>query len=309
MNGSRQPDPFLIRCGRLELDCRPGAPTLIMGILNVTPDSFADGGRYLRAEDALQRVDEMVGEGVDILDVGGESTRPRGKTYGRGATPVSLEEEKARVIPVIEAVTSTYPDLVISIDTYKAEVARAALAAGAHIVNDVTGLRFDPQMGRIAAEATAPIVLMHSVGDPGTMPHDTAYEDVVESVIQSLRDAVAKAEADGVAQIIVDPGFGFGKRVADNLRLIARLDELATLGRPVLVGVSRKSSIGSVLSDDHEPVPVDARLFGSLGATAVAIMKGASIIRCHDVSATKDVGRMVDALAAHADRPIAEASA
>ena len=298
MNGSRQTDAFLIHCGPLTLDCRAGARTLIMGILNVTPDSFADGGRYLAVDDALRRVDEMVTEGVDILDVGGESTRPRGRTYGRGADPVDVREEISRVVPVIRQAAASYPDLVISIDTYKSEVAEKALDAGAHIINDVTGLRHDPRVAAVAAENSAPLVVMHSVGEPGTMPHDFAYDDVVATVTGALRQSIAVAEEHGVRDVVIDPGFGFGKRVADNLALIASLEALRILGRPILVGISRKSSIGAVLSSTENPVPVEERLYGSLAAAAVAIMNGASIVRSHDVAATRDVARMVDALRA-----------
>lgn len=298
MNGSRQTDPFLIQCGPHELDCRPDARTLIMGILNVTPDSFADGGRYIARDAALRRVEEMVAEGVDIVDVGGESTRPRGKTYGRGATPVAAREEIERVVPVIREAVRLHPNLIVSIDTYKSEVARAALDAGACMINDVTGARFDPDIASVAAEADIPMALMHSVGNPGSMPHTMTYDDVVADVCRALEESVALVSERGVRGIIVDPGFGFGKRVAENLELIERLDELAALERPILVGISRKSSIGSVLSETDDPVPVQDRLYGSLGAAAVAVMRGAAILRVHDVRATRDVARVVDAMGA-----------
>jgi len=274
-----------------------------MGILNVTPDSFADGGRFFAVDDALRRVDEMVMEGVDIIDVGGESTRPKGRTYGAGASPVDTAEEIRRVVPVVRAAADRHPELVVSVDTYKPEVAEAALEAGAHMINDVTGLRFDDRMAPLAAAAEAPIVVMHSLGRPGEMPHGFDYIDVVASVFESLHTSIDAAERAGVRQIIVDPGFGFGKQVTDNLALIARLRELAPLERPILVGISRKSSIGAILSEDGvTPVPVDDRLYGSLAAAAIAIMNGASIVRCHDVAATKDAARTVDALLASAER-------
>jgi dihydropteroate synthase len=243
-----------------------------------------------------------VAEGANIIDVGGESTRPRGRTYGSGATPVDVSEEIGRVVPVIRSVAAAYPGIVISIDTYKSAVAREAIEAGAHIINDVTGLRFDDHMASVAAEAGAPLIVMHSVGVPGQMPHASDYGDVVADVFDTLRQAVAFAENEGVEDVIVDPGFGFGKRVADNLRLIARLRELAPLDRPILVGMSRKSSIGAALSEDENPVPVADRLYGSLAAAAVSIMNGAAIIRCHDVAATRDVARTVDALMAVSGR-------
>jgi len=269
-----------------------------MGILNVTPDSFADGGRYVARDAAIRRVDDMVAEGVDIVDVGGESTRPRGKTYGSGATPVSAKDEIERVVPVIREATRRHPRLTVSIDTYKSDVARAALDAGACMINDVTGARFDPDIASAAAEGEIPLVLMHSVGNPGSMPHATAYEDVVADVRRSLEESISVALQRGVRSIIVDPGFGFGKRVTENLELIGRLGEFSDLGRPILIGISRKSSIGSVLSDTDDPVPVQDRLFGSLGAAAAAIMQGAAILRVHDVGATRDVARVVDAILA-----------
>lgn len=267
-----------------------------MGILNVTPDSFVDGGMYLAIDDALRRVDQMVGEGVDVLDVGGESTRPRGATYGAGSTPVDVQTELRRVIPVIRAVASRHPDLPISIDTYKSEVAESAVEAGATIINDVTGLRFDPRIGEVAHDGSAALILMHSVGLPGEMPHQHAYGDLMTTVVDSLSEAVSVAKQAGVEDIVLDPGFGFGKSAHDNLALISRLRELGALLRPVLVGISRKSTIGRVLSDSEQTVPVEGRLFGSLAAAAVAIANGASIVRCHDVGATRDVARTVDAI-------------
>lgn len=270
-----------------------------MGILNVTPDSFADGGRYLAVDDALRRVDEMVTEGADIIDVGGESTRPRGRTYGAGATPVEIDEEIRRVIPVIRGAAARHPGVAISIDTYKSEVAEAAVEAGASMINDVTGFRYDGRMAATAAAADVPVVVMHSVGRPGEMPHGFDYDDIVAAVSDSLRHSIGTAEREGVRDVIIDPGFGFGKRVTDNLALIARLSEFASLERPILIGISRKSSIGVVLSDEPaDPVPVSDRLFGSLAATSVAIMNGASIVRCHDVAATRDAARTVNALMA-----------
>jgi dihydropteroate synthase len=250
-----------------------------MGILNVTPDSFSDGGQYVTVEEAVSRAAEMLSEGASIIDVGGESTRP-------GADPVGQAEERDRVVPIIQAISDRFPDALLSIDTYKPAVARAALEAGAHIVNDVTGLRHHPEMAEAAAEWDAPLVVMHSVGEPGDLTRPREYDDVTAEVRDALARSVEAATQAGVEQLIVDPGFGFGKSNDDNLRLMNEVDELLTLNRPVLVGVSRKSTIGATLGTPDTPAPVDERLFGSLGATAVAVMRGATIVRTHDVAPT-----------------------
>lgn len=277
------PDHFVLNCRDQTLDCRPGSPAVpgahVMGILNVTPDSFSDGGQFVAVEDAVSRAAEMISEGASIIDVGGESTRP-------GADPVSLEEEKDRVLPVIEALADQFPDILFSIDTYKPEVARAALDAGAHVVNDVTGLRHNPGMAEVAADADAPLIIMHSKGQPGDLTTPRAYADVTAEVRDDLAQAVERAVDAGVSDVVVDPGFGFGKSHDDNLRLLNEVDELLTLDRPVLIGVSRKSTIGATLGTPSTPAPVDERLFGSLGATAVAVMRGATLVRAHDVAAT-----------------------
>jgi dihydropteroate synthase len=259
-----------------------------MGILNVTPDSFSDGGQFVSVEDAVSRAAEMLSEGAAIIDVGGESTRP-------GADPVSLQEETDRVLPVIEALTDQFPEALLSIDTYKPEVARAALNAGAHILNDVTGLRRNPEMAEVAAAAGAPLVIMHSQGEPGDLTSPREYADVTAEVRDGLARAVETAEEAGVGSIVVDPGFGFGKSHAQNLRLLNEIDELLTLDRPVLIGVSRKSTIGATLGTPEDPAPTDERLFGSLGATAVAVMRGATLVRAHDVAATVQMLEVLDA--------------
>ena len=292
---------FVLDARGQSLDCRPGSPAVpgahVMGILNVTPDSFSDGGKFVAVEDAVSRAAEMISEGAAIIDVGGESTRP-------GADPVSLQEEKDRVLPVIEAVTDQFPEALLSIDTYKPEVARAALDAGAHVVNDVTGLRHDPEMAEVAAETNAPLIIMHSKGKPGDLTAPRAYADVTAEVRDGLARAVERAEDAGVSSIIVDPGFGFGKSHADNLRLLNEVDELLTLDRPVLIGVSRKSMIGATLGTPSAPAPVEERLFGSLGATAVAVMRGATLVRAHDVAATV---QMLEVLGATLHSPSAAA--
>jgi dihydropteroate synthase len=266
-----------------------------VGILNVTPDSFSDGGRFTDLDAALLRVEQMLSEGAAIIDVGGESTRPRGQTYGAGASAVTEDEEMARVLPVVEAVAERFPEAIISLDSYKPPVAKAALGAGAHILNDVTGLRYDDGMARLAALHDAPLILMHSLGRPGGMPQEHRYADVTSEVAASLAESVARAQAAGAEQVVVDPGFGFGKSARENLRLINELEALQFPGCPVLVGISRKSTIGVVLGSQAEPAPVDERLFGTLGATAAAVMRGATLVRTHDVRATR---QMIDVLLA-----------
>jgi dihydropteroate synthase len=272
------------------LDCRGfllplGRRTLIMGVLNVTPDSFAGDGT---ADDPAQAIEvgrRMVADGADILDIGGESTRP-------GAKPVSAEEEKRRVVPVIEGLM-TEVMAPISIDTTKPEVARAALAAGAQIVNDVNGLQVHPGLARLAAESRAPIVVMHSRGTPETMMGLAEYDDVVAEVAESLAKSVEIACSAGVlrGQVIVDPGIGFAKTVDHNLEIMRRLGEFKALGQPILVGTSRKSFIGRVLDLD-----VSDRLEGTAATVALAISHGADIVRVHDVKPMVRVARMTDAI-------------
>jgi dihydropteroate synthase len=252
-----------------------------MGVVNVTPDSFSDGGRYLEARSALAHGLELAREGAAILDLGGESTRP-------GADPVPVDEECRRVIPVIEGLVAAGVDARISVDTSKARVAEQALAAGATIVNDVTALRAAPQIAELVAQAGAQLCLMHMVGTPRTMQLDPHYEDVVSEVKRFLEERMAFATNHGVAEerIILDPGIGFGKTVAHNLELIRRLPELLTLGRPLLIGVSRKSFLGQITGRE-----VDDRLPGTIAANVLAYERGATIFRVHDVAP------LIDALA------------
>jgi len=268
----------------------------VMGILNVTPDSFSDGGLFVELNAAVARVGVMIDEGADIIDIGGESSRPAGSTYGAGAQVIAVKDETTRVIPVIEAVIRVFPDVVISVDTYKSRVARAAVDAGARMVNDVTAFRGDAEMPIVVAEAGVPIVLMHSVGSPGQLDHESRSGDVIADVKDTLSQAVTTAERHGIKDIIIDPGFGFGKTVTDNFRLIAELSSLCEIGRPVLVGVSRKTSIGAALEPGRNARPVNERLYGSLATASVAIQNGASIIRTHDVAATRDVANVLHAL-------------
>lgn len=267
-------------CGNYTLDLsRP----IVMGIVNVTPDSFSDGGQFAAAELAIAHGMALVEEGASILDIGGESTRP-------GAEPVPLEEELRRVIPVIEGLVAA--GVPISIDTYKPEVMRAAIAAGASIVNDVFALQ-QPGALEAVAESEAGVCLMHSQGTPQTMQLDPQYEDVVAEVAEFLRLRMEAALAAGIAKdrITLDPGFGFGKRSVHNIALLHDLDALGVLGQPLLVGLSRKSVLGHLTGGD-----VDARLHASLSAAVIAAMKGARILRVHDVKATVDALKILTAV-------------
>ena len=264
---------------------------VVMGVLNLTPDSFYDGGRYTREAQALRRVEEMIGEGADIIDVGGESVRP-------GAEPISLDEELSRVIPVIEKVRRLFP-ITISIDTYKAEVARQAIEEGAEMVNDISGLRFDPDLRKIVAGYGVPLILMHIKGTPKNMQDNPRYHSLMEEIISYLRKSIKLAEESGVdpARIIVDPGIGFGKTTAHNLEILRRLEELKSLGKPILVGLSRKSFIGNVLG-----LPQEERLEGGLAATSMAVSGGARIVRTHDVKPTRRAVDMVQAILRGSDQ-------
>jgi len=263
--------------------------TLIMGVLNVTPDSFSDGGKFLGADLAVEYAREMARVGADIIDVGGESTRP-------GAAPVSAEEEMLRVLPVIERLR----DVVVSVDTTKAVVAEQALAAGARIVNDISALRFDSRMVEVVRDAGAGVVLMHMQGTPQTMQENPHYDDVIAEVRSFLAERVAFAESHGLkkSQIAVDPGIGFGKTVAHNLQMLARLGEFGLLGCPLLVGTSRKSFIGKLLGQREagRRPGMDGRLWGTAATVAWAVAQGARIVRVHDVAEMTDVVRMVEAV-------------
>ncbi len=294
---------WLLDCRGRMLDARPlalGGRPHVAGVLNVTPDSFSDGGRYDRSiQAAVDRAAEMEREGATIVDVGGESTRPSGAAYGAGAAVVSVDEETERVVPVVEAIVRALPHLLISVDTSKGPVARAALRAGAHIVNDVRGVRYGTATAQAAADYGAPLIVMHSAGAPGAMPHEeTGARDVTQTVIDGLARSVASAEACGVRDVVVDAGFGFGKTVPENMRLIGETGRLvAAFGRPVMVGVSRKHTVGVVLGSALAPAPVGARLIGSLGLAAQAVLSGASLVRTHDVRETAELLRTLAAVA------------
>jgi dihydropteroate synthase len=269
-----------VKKGKLAFGSRP----LVMGIINVTPDSFSDGGKHARAEEAIEAGRRMAADGADIIDVGGESTRP-------GSEPVSADVELARVVPVVGALARELA-VPISIDTRRAEVARAALDAGASMVNDVSALAGDG-MAELVAERRCPVVLMHMLGEPGTMQDDPTYDDVVEDVTRYLADRIRFAVSKGISRdlTIVDPGIGFGKTAEHNLELLRRLAELRALGRPIMVGPSRKTFIGKVLD-----LPVDRRLEGTLAAVAVAVLNGADIVRVHDVAEGAKAARVAWAI-------------
>lgn len=277
----RSPAPLKIGQGTF----RFGQRTYIMGILNVTPDSFSDGGQFNDPAAAVERAQLMVEAGADIIDIGGESTRP-------GAAVVSAEEEIRRVVPVIKKLASDRR-MIIAVDTRKAEVAQAALEAGALMINDVSGLRYDKKMAEVAAAFRVPICLMHMKGSPKTMQAKPVYRDLMGEIIGRLAEGIAIANNAGILleKIIVDPGLGFGKTAAHNLEIIRRLRELKALGRPILLGPSRKATIGQVLD-----LPVEERVEGTAAAVALAINHGADLIRVHDVKAMFRVARMTDAI-------------
>ena len=256
-----------------------------MGILNLTPDSFYDGGRRLKPDKALADGVALVEAGADIIDIGGESTRP-------GAAPVSAEEELARVIPILRALRQEV-NVPVSIDTYKSEVGRAALEAGADIINDISALRFDPQMGSLVVAEKVPVILMHMQGTPQTMQIQPHYHDVVREIKDFLAREICVAVDRGIEleKIIIDPGIGFGKTLDHNLALLRGLPQFAALGRPLLVGTSRKGFIGKILGVDP-----DERLEGSLAAAVTSVLGGAHIVRTHDVKETRRAIRVADAV-------------
>jgi dihydropteroate synthase len=262
---------------------------LIMGVLNVTPDSFSDGGQFMDEEASFRHAERMVSEGAIILDVGGESSRP-------GAEPVPAEEELRRVIPVLRRLRSRFPDLFLSIDTYKAETARQALAAGADIVNDISALRADPAMFEVLKRSDAGVILMHMQGTPRTMQINPYYEDVVTEVFEFLRlrrDELVNGGIDR-GRIAIDPGYGFGKRVQDNVQLVRWLSRFAELGQPVVVGISRKSPIAQLLGNPK--LPPQERLWPTVALTSLLREKGAHVFRVHDVRPNLEALRMTEAI-------------
>ena len=283
-----------------------GKRTLVMGVLNVTPDSFSDGGQFLDPEKALEHALRMLDDGADIIDIGGESTRPGARVQGSGssksaeaAKPVSEKEERERVIPVITKLKQKRSNALISVDTYKAAVARAAVEAGAEIVNDVSAFRWDPKMAKTVAELKCGAVLMHMRGRPEEWRKLTPVADIVVLVKRELRDWADAATMAGVKRerIAVDPGFGFGKNFEENYPLLRRLDEFHQLRYPLLAGISRKSFVGRMLKSDGKDAPVAERIYGTVAAETVAILKGVHIIRTHDVRACVDAARVADVVA------------
>ena len=280
-----------IRCGSSVLEL--GSHTLIMGIVNVTPDSFSDGGHFLSPDLAVDQAMRLVDEGADILDIGGESTRPFSE-------PVGASEESDRVLPVIEALAGQV-SIPISIDTTKASVARQAVAAGASIINDVSALRMDPQMGATAARSRVPLILMHMKGTPKTMQVDPEYDDLLAEITTFLSAAIEQAVAAGVSRsaIIVDPGIGFGKTMAHNLMIIRDIDRLHDMGCPLLVGPSRKMFIRQLLKQpsqkDMDPLSVEVAR-GTQAVVAASAMKGVQIVRVHDVARTRTTLNIVNAI-------------
>ena len=270
-----------------------GERTLVMGILNITPDSFSDGAQFLSPYLALRHAEQMIEEGADIIDVGGESTRP-------GAVPVSAEEELQRVIPVIEELANRTA-IPISIDTTKSVVAAAALNAGAAIVNDISALRFDFHIADVVAKTGAGLILMHSRGTPATMHRLPPVADILSEMTKSLQSSIAMAERRGVKResIVIDPGIGFGKSQDQNIELIAKLDQLAQAlpGFPILIGTSRKSFIGRLLKDEgNEPARVVDRLYGTMATITASVLNGAHIVRVHNVKEAMETVRVADAI-------------
>jgi dihydropteroate synthase len=267
-----------------------GERTLVMGVLNVTPNSFSDGGKFLDAKRALRHAIAMQRDGADLIDIGAESTRP-------GSEGISVAEESGRLLPVLQALRGKL-NIPISVDTQKAAVAEIALGAGAEIINDISGLRTDPELARLAAEHKATLILMHIRGTPRTMQKGPFARDVMRDVIRGLRQSISTARKYGVpcSQIVIDPGIGFGKSYAQNYQLLAKLSELAKLDYPVLVGTSRKSFLGMTLAKNGKPAPAKERIWGTAATVAASILNGAHIVRVHDVKEMKQVAMVTDAL-------------
>jgi len=287
-----------------------GKRTLIMGIVNVTPDSFSDGGQFLDRDQAVAHAERLLDEGADIIDIGGESTRPgarvdagiptaepkKGVATKEHATPVNAEEELRRVLPVIAELKKSHPSAVLSVDTYKADVARSAVGAGAEIVNDVSGFRWDARMAKTVAELKCGAVLMHMRGRPEEWRSLPPPGDIVLLVKRELKEWAEKAVLAGVRRerIVIDPGFGFGKSFDENYPLLGRFSELQAAGFPLLAGTSRKSFIGRTLGREGKDPPPEDRVYGTLATQTALILKGAHIVRTHDVKAAVDAARVAD---------------
>jgi len=267
-----------------------GERTLVMGVLNVTPDSFSDGGKFFDTERAVEQALGMERAGADLLDIGGESTQP-------GSVGISVQEELARVLPVLQALSGRMK-IPVSIDTQKPEVAEAALDAGAYVINDISGLKSDPRIAEVAARRRVPLILIHMRGEPRTMQIGPFAQNVIKDVMQGLRQSVVIARKSGVAksQIILDPGIGFGKSFAQNYELLQKLPQLAKLGYPLLVGTSRKGFLGATLARDGKPAPPEGRIWGTAATVTASILNGAHIVRVHDVNEMVQVARVADCL-------------
>jgi len=281
------------RTFRLELPAYTltlGPRTLLMGVLNVTPDSFSDGGKFLDPQTAIEHALEMERAGADLLDIGGESTRP-------GSTGTPAETELARILPVLEGLRGVLK-IPIAVDTRKSQVAEAAIGAGAQIINDISGLRFDPRIAEVAHRCDVPLILMHMRGEPGTMQKGSFARDVMKDVAQGLRASIRKARAAGVrkSQIVIDPGIGFGKSFEQNYELLRKLPEMAKLGYPLLVGTSRKGFLGATLARNGKPAPPEERLWATAATVTASILGGAHIVRVHDVAEMAQVARVADCL-------------
>lgn len=273
-----------LRSGALLL----GERTLVMGVLNVTPDSFSDGGKFSDPKRAVRLALAMQRDGADIIDIGAESTRP-------GSTGISVAEELRRLLPVLQALRGKLK-IPISVDTQKALVAEAALGGGAQIINDISGLRSDPRLAEVAAKRGAPLILMHMRGTPRTMQKGPFARDVMEDVVNGLRRSIAVARKHGVpkSQIVIDPGIGFGKSFAQNYELLAKLSQLAKLDYPLVVGTSRKGFLGATLRKDGKPARAEDRIWGTAATAAASILNGAHIVRVHDVAEMVQVARVAD---------------
>lgn len=273
-----------LRSGTLTL----GKRTVVMGVLNVTPDSFSDGGKFFDAKRAVQHALAMQNDGADIVDVGAESTRP-------GSEEISVAEELRRLLPVLERLRGKLK-IPISVDTQKATVAEMALGAGAEIVNDISGLRTDPELARVATRHGAALILMHMRGTPRTMQRGPFARDVMRDVIDGLKQSIATAKKYAVpsSQIVIDPGIGFGKNYAQNYELLAKLPELATLGYPLMVGTSRKGFLGATLAKNRKPAPAEERIWGTAATVTASILNGAHIVRVHDVAEMKQIALVAD---------------
>ncbi len=267
-----------------------GPRTLLMGVLNVTPDSFSDGGKFLDPQSAIEHALEMEREGADLLEIGGESTRP-------GSTGTAVETELARILPVLEGLRGALK-IPIAVDTRKSQVAETAVSAGAQIINDISGLRFDPCIAEVAHRRGVPLILMHMRGEPATMQKGPFARNVIKDVVQGLRASIKSARAAGVpkSQFIIDPGIGFGKSFEQNYELLRKLPELAKLGYPLLVGTSRKGFLGATLARNGKPAPSEDRLWATAATVTASILGGAHIVRVHDVTEMAQVARVADCL-------------